>query len=68
MAPKTLKKGILVTRRTCKANTRVVARIQLQGGGRDLKAIEIEVMVVDKVLPNVLVDGEVVSTYSQSIP
>ena len=36
--------------------TRVVARVQLQGGGRDVKAVEIEVMVVDKVVSNVFVD------------
>jgi hypothetical protein len=57
MARKTLKEGMPVTRRTRKVKTRVAARVQLQGGGRDVKAIEIEVMVVDKVVPNVLVDG-----------
>ena len=29
----------------------------MQGGGRYVKPIEIEVMVVEKVVPNVLVDG-----------
>ena len=29
----------------------------LHGGGHDVNAVEIEVMVVDKVVPNVLVDG-----------
>ena len=57
MAKKTLKEGMPVTRRTMKAKTRVAARVQLQGGRRDVKPIEIEVMVVDKVVPNVLVDG-----------
>ena len=46
-----------VTRRTRKLKTRVAARVQLQGGGRDVKSIEIKVMVVNKVVPNVLVDG-----------
>jgi hypothetical protein len=36
--------------------TRVAARVQLQGGMHDVKAIEIELMVVDKVVPNVLID------------
>jgi hypothetical protein len=58
MACKTLKERMLVTRRTRKVKTRVAARVQLQGGGRDVKAIELEVMVVDKVVFNVLVDGE----------
>ena len=57
MARKTLKEGMSVNRRVRKANTRVAARIQLQGGSREIKAIEIEVMVVDKVVPKVLVDG-----------
>ena len=57
MVRKTLKEGMPVTRRTRKVKTRVAARVQLQGGGRDVKAIEIVVMVVDKVVPNVLVDG-----------
>ena len=57
MARKTLKEGIPVTRRMKKVKTRMAARVQLQGGGRDVKAVEIEVMVVDKVVPNVLVDG-----------
>jgi hypothetical protein len=30
-----------------KVKTRVAARVQLQGGGRNLKAIKIEVMMVD---------------------
>ena len=46
---KTLKKGMPITRRTRKVKTRVAARVQLRGGGRDVKAIDIEVMVVDKV-------------------
>ena len=56
MARKTLKEGMSVTRRTRKVKTRVVARVQLQGGGRNVKPIEIEVMVADKVIPNVLED------------
>ena len=58
MDRKTLKEIMPVTRRTRKVmKTIVAARVQLQGEGRDIKAIEIEVMVVDKVVPNVLVDG-----------
>ena len=34
----------------------MAARIESQGG-RDVRAIEIEVVIVDKVVPNVLVDG-----------
>ena len=56
VARKTLKDGMLVNRRTRKVKTRVAARIQSQGG-RDVKAIEIEVIIVDKVVPNVLVYG-----------
>jgi hypothetical protein len=36
--------------------TTVAARVQLQGGSRDVKTVKIEVMVVDKVVPNALVD------------
>ena len=57
MTRKTLKEGMLVTRRTRKVKTGIAARIQLQGGGQDVKPIEIEVMVVNKVVPNVLEDG-----------
>ena len=57
VARKTLKERMPVTRRTRKAKTRIVARVQLQGARRDVKPIEIEVMVVDKVVPNVLVNG-----------
>ena len=56
IARKTLKEGMPVTRRTRKVKTRVAARVQMQGGRRDVKPIEIEVMVVDKVVPNVIVD------------
>ena len=56
MARKTLKEGMPVTRRTRKPKTRVSARVQFQGMNREVKAVEIEVMVVDKVVPNVLVD------------
>ena len=56
MARKTLKDNMPVNRRTRKVKTRMAARIQAQGG-RDVKAIEIEVVIVDKVVPNVLVDG-----------
>ena len=53
MLRKTLKEGRPVTRRTKKVKTRVAARVQLQGGGHDVKAIEIEVIMMDKVIPNV---------------
>ena len=56
-ARKTLKEGMPVNKRTRKVKTRVMARVQMQGGGREVNAIEIEIMVVDKVVPNVLVDG-----------
>ena len=52
MARKTFKEGMPVTRRT-----RVSARVQIYKKRRDVKSIEIEVMMVDKVIPNVLVDG-----------
>ena len=57
MARKTLKEGMPVTRRTRKPKTRVSARVQLQEKNREVKVVEIEVMVVDKVVSNVLVDG-----------
>ena len=57
MARKTLKEGMPVTRRTRKPKTRVFARVQMQGRTREVKAVEIEVTVVDKVVRNVLVDG-----------
>jgi hypothetical protein len=40
MARKTLE-GMSVTRITRKVKIRVAARVQVQGGGRDVKAIEI---------------------------
>ena len=46
-----------MNRRVRKAKTRTAARIQSQSLIREVKAVEIEVMVVDKVVPNVLVDG-----------
>ena len=54
---KTVTKEETMTRRTSKIKTRVAARVQMQGGRCNVKPIEIEVMVVDKVIPNVLVDG-----------
>ena len=57
MARKTLKEGLPVNRHVRKTKTRVVARVQLQRTIREVKAVEIEVMVVDKVVPIVLVDG-----------
>ena len=59
MTRKTLKKDRMpVTQKIRKAKTRVDARVQLQGGVRDVKAVEIEIMVKDKVVLNVLVDRE----------
>ena len=57
VARKTLKGGMPVNRRARKPKTRVSARVQMQGRTREVKAVEIEVTVVDKVVPNVLVDG-----------
>ena len=57
MARKTFKELMLVTRRTMKVKTRVAAKVKLQGGGRNDKVVKMEVMVVDKVVPNVPVDG-----------
>ena len=57
MARKTLKDGMPVIRRARKPKIQVSARVQMQGRTREVKAVEIEVTVVDKVVPNVLVDG-----------
>ncbi len=38
------------------ANIRVAAKVQLQEQGHDVKALEIEAIIMDKVVPNVLVD------------
>ena len=46
-----------LTRRTRKPKTRVSTRVQLQGKVKEVKAVEIEAIVVDKVVPTVLVDG-----------
>ena len=46
-----------MNRRVRKAKTRVAARVQSQGLMREVKAAEIEVVVGDKVVPKVLVDG-----------
>ena len=53
----TLKDGIPVNRRAKRRKTRVSARVQMQGRTREVKAVEIEVTIVDKVVPHVLVDG-----------
>ena len=57
VARKTLKEGMPVTRRTRKVKTRMLARVQMHEGRQDVKPIDIDVMVVDKVILNVLVDG-----------
>ena len=54
---KTLKDGMLMNKRAKRPKTRVSVRVQMQGRTREVKAVEIEVTVVDKVVPNVLVDG-----------
>ena len=54
---KTLKEGMPIMTRTRKARTRVATTVQLPGKSHDVKALEIEVIMVDKVVPNVLVDG-----------
>lgn len=47
-----------IVRRKQRAKTRVeAARVQLPGGAHDVKALEIEATIVDKIVPNVLVDG-----------
>ena len=46
-----------VNRRAKRPKTRVSARVQMQGRTREVKAVEIEVTIVDKVVPHVLVDG-----------
>ena len=56
MASKTLKEGLPMIRRTRIVKISMAARVQLQGGGHNVKAVEIEVVMLDKVLPNVLVD------------
>ena len=55
MVRKTLKEGMPVTRKTRKI--RVSARVQTHEEKRDVKSIKIEIIVVDKVISNVLVDG-----------
>ena len=57
VARKTLEERMQRTMRTRKVKTRVLARVQMHEGRRDVKPIEIEVMMVNKVISNVLVDG-----------
>ena len=57
ISPMTLKEGMPVNRQVRKAKTRIAARVQSQVLIREVKAVEIKVMGVDKVVPNVLVDG-----------
>ena len=49
MACKTLKEGMPVTRRKKKAKTRVAPKMQQQRQGHDVKVVEIEAIIVDKV-------------------
>ena len=55
IARKTLKEGMSVVRRKWRARTRIATRAQLPGGSSDVKAVEIEATIVDKVVPNVLI-------------
>ena len=57
VARKTLKDGMPVNRRAKRPKTRVSAKVQMQGRTREVKAVEIEVTIVDKMVPHVLVDG-----------
>lgn len=57
MARKTPTKGMSVIKTTRKVKTKGAAKIQLQGEKRDVKAIEVDDIVVDRMVPNVLVDG-----------
>ena len=57
MARKTPRQGILVNRQVRKTNIKITARVQSQDLIREVKAVEIKVMVIDKVVPNVLVDS-----------
>lgn len=57
IARKTLKEGMPMVRRKKKVRTRIAARARLPGGPSDVKAVEIEATIVDKVVSNVLVDG-----------
>ena len=57
VASKTLKDGMPVNRRAKRPKTRVSARVQMQKKTREVKAVEIEVTIVDKVVPHVLVDS-----------
>lgn len=54
---RTLKEGMHVIRRKRRAKTRITVRVQLPGGPHDVKAVEIEATIVDKAVPNVLIDG-----------
>lgn len=54
----TLKDGMPIIRRKWGAKTRVAARMQLPSRAHDVKAIEIEATIVDKIVPNILVDGK----------
>ena len=55
VARKIVKDSMPVNRRTRKVKNKMAARVQLQGG-RDMNATEMEFIIVDKLVPNVLVD------------
>lgn len=52
---KTLGEGMLEVRSSRRVNARVAVRAQYPGGSYNVKAIEIEDTIMDKVVPNVLV-------------
>ena len=56
-AQKLLKERMPVVRRKRRAKTRIAARMQLPCGARNVKVVQIEAIILDKVVPIVLVDG-----------
>jgi len=54
---KTLKVGLLVAQRSQRPPQKLVARAQVGKKPFDIKAVEIEVVIVDKVILHTLVDG-----------
>ena len=54
---KSFKEGLPGVKRRKKTQKRTVARVQASARPVDVKAVEIEVTIVDKVVPNVLIDG-----------
>lgn len=54
---KSFKEGLPRAKRKKKTQKRTVAKVQASIRPVDVKAVEIEVTIVDKVVPNVLIDG-----------